>query len=306
MTQSNEKPRQTKTIIIDGGMGRELAAMGAPFKQPEWSALALMEAPETVRAAHDNFIQAGAEVIITNSYAVVPFHIGQERFDERGRELIRLSAEIAYNAANSANHKVLVAGSIPPLFGSYAPDAFDINNAEDIALPLIEEQDPFVDLWIIETISSIEEGTFIAKLLEKTNKPIWAAYTLTDREDENEPATIRSGESVKDAISAAQQWKHVEAILFNCSRPEEMADAIKIAKEHCKPNIQIGAYANSFGRKIKAGHLANNDLSTLREELTPDAYSDFASAWRGLGASIIGGCCGIGPDHIRKLKEVLS
>ena len=66
--------------ILDGGMGRELARMGAPFRQPEWSALALIEAPHFVRAAHDAFIAAGSQVITTNSYAVVPFHISDAVF----------------------------------------------------------------------------------------------------------------------------------------------------------------------------------------------------------------------------------
>jgi S-methylmethionine-dependent homocysteine/selenocysteine methylase len=67
-------------LLLDGGMGRQLQAMGAPFRQPEWSALALIEAPHTVQAAHAAFLHAGARVVTTNSYALVPFHLGQERF----------------------------------------------------------------------------------------------------------------------------------------------------------------------------------------------------------------------------------
>ena len=70
----------SELLILDGGMGRELKAMGAPFRQPEWSALALIEAPEKVGAAHAAFVLAGADVITTNSYALVPYHIGEERF----------------------------------------------------------------------------------------------------------------------------------------------------------------------------------------------------------------------------------
>ncbi len=66
--------------ILDGGMGRELLRIGAPFQQPEWSALALIEAPEFVRRAHDSFVQAGADIITTNYYALVPFHIVSQRF----------------------------------------------------------------------------------------------------------------------------------------------------------------------------------------------------------------------------------
>lgn len=68
-------------IILDGGLGHQLRAVGAPFRQPEWSALALMEAPQFVREVHDQFIAAGADVITTSSYAIVPFHIGEDRFE---------------------------------------------------------------------------------------------------------------------------------------------------------------------------------------------------------------------------------
>lgn len=74
-------------VILDGGMGRELQRRGAPFRQPEWSALALSEAPEAVLAVHTAYIEAGAQVITSNSYAVVPFHIGEERFAQEGRTL---------------------------------------------------------------------------------------------------------------------------------------------------------------------------------------------------------------------------
>ena len=86
---------KSKTILLDGGMGRQLARMGAPFRQPEWSALALMEAPATVAEAHGQFIAAGAEVITTNSYALVPFHIGEERFAKDGARLVDLCGRLA-------------------------------------------------------------------------------------------------------------------------------------------------------------------------------------------------------------------
>ena len=69
--------------ILDGGMSRELQRLGAELKQPEWSALALINAPDIVRQVHAEFIDAGADVVTTNSYALVPFHIGEERFRRR-------------------------------------------------------------------------------------------------------------------------------------------------------------------------------------------------------------------------------
>ncbi|MCY3351084.1 homocysteine S-methyltransferase, partial [Acinetobacter baumannii] len=110
--------------ILDGGLGRELARRGAPFRQPEWSALALIEAPETVKEVHLDFINAGAEVITTNNYAVVPFHIGQERFETDGVRLIKVAIEQAKNAVKESGKNVKIAGCLPPLFGSYRADLF--------------------------------------------------------------------------------------------------------------------------------------------------------------------------------------
>lgn len=87
--------------LLDGGTGRELKRIGAPFRQPEWSALALMQAPHYVRQVHDRFIAAGSSVITTNSYAIVPFHIGQEIFDSDGSRLATLAGSLARDAAIS-------------------------------------------------------------------------------------------------------------------------------------------------------------------------------------------------------------
>ena len=87
--------RKMPVIILDGGLGRQLSENGAPFRQPEWSALALMEAPHTVREVHDQFIAAGADVITTNTYAIVPFHIGEDRYEDQGGALLELAAKLA-------------------------------------------------------------------------------------------------------------------------------------------------------------------------------------------------------------------
>jgi S-methylmethionine-dependent homocysteine/selenocysteine methylase len=292
--------------LLDGGMGRELLAMGAPFKQPEWSALALMEAPESVRTAHDNFIRAGADVITTNTYAVVPFHIGNQVFAKEGRRLIKLAAQIARHAADEAQREVRVAGCIPPLFGSYEPENFDASKADRIIEPLLEEQQDLVDCWLLETTSAIAEARFACGHLPATGKPVWISYTLTDREDSiAEPSTLRGGEATRDAVAFARETDGVEAVLFNCSGPEEMEDAIKIAVDVAGEALRIGCYANSFAKAGRDEIRANAWLSDIRQEMTPDVYVQFAKTWKRAGASVIGGCCGIGPAHIKALYDTL-
>ena len=122
--------------ILDGGMGRELARVGAPFKQPEWSALALYEAPPAVTQVHQDFINHGAEIITTNSYAVVPFHIGETRFQADGLTLAKLAGKLAKQAVENSGKSAKIAGSLPPLFGSYRFDLFQVDKVQQVAQPL--------------------------------------------------------------------------------------------------------------------------------------------------------------------------
>ncbi len=294
---------QTITVL-DGGMGRELLRIGAPFRQPEWSALALMEAPERVLEAHRNFIAAGAEVITVNSYAVVPFHIGDERFARQGRDLVELAARLARQAADEADHPVRVAGSLAPLFGSYEPDQFDAALAPDLYRPIVEAQAPFVDVWLAETMSSIAEANAVAAAIEKGRRdaqPIWLAFCLPDVITGPEP-TLRSGDSIADLVDSfcGDASCRVDAFLINCSVPESIEAALPILRAVVPAELPIGAYANTFTPKTVV-QAANSGISEQRAELTPLVYADTADDWIELGATIVGGCCGIHPEHIVEL-----
>jgi S-methylmethionine-dependent homocysteine/selenocysteine methylase len=285
-----------KLTIIDGGMGRELKEIGAPFSQPLWSAQALIEAPEYVEKAHQNFIDAGAEVVIANSYACVPFHLGEERFQRDGVGLAKKAGRIARTVAPK---NVQVAGSIPPPLGSYRPDLFEAERAREIITQLYQAQDPYVDLWIAETISSIREFESIHSVLKQSKKDCYYAFSLSD--EMSDVACLRSGQAVKIA-AALVCFVGAKGILFNCSVPEVMEQAIVDAKQvidEYQADVEIGAYANNF-TPINTDHEANNTYQAMRE-LTPDDYLMFAKRWYQAGASVIGGCCGIGPSHIQAL-----
>lgn len=200
--------------LLDGGMSRELMRLNAPFRQPEWSALPLIETPHLVEQVHTDFLQAGADVITTNSYAIVPFHIGYERFDKDGQLLAERAGQLAKNAVRHVGHGK-VAGSIPPLFGSYRPDLFDKNQVDRLATPLINGLKNHADIWLLETQSSIIEPTeLIARLPH--NRPIWVSFTLDDTATSTDTPRLRSGESVQDAISAMLALDApIDTILFN-------------------------------------------------------------------------------------------
>ncbi|HDR9153324.1 homocysteine methyltransferase [Burkholderia vietnamiensis] len=295
--------------ILDGGMGRELLRMGAPFKQPEWSALALIEAPDYVRAAHEAFVRAGADVVTTNSYAVVPFHIGEERFAQHGLELADRAGRLAREAVANGTRPVQVAGSLPPLFGSYRPDLFDAGRAAPLLDTLIRGLAPHVDLWLGETLGSTAEARAIRTALGDDARPLWLSFTLDDTDDVpaiaagHAPARLRSGESVSAAVDATRAL-NAQALLFNCSQAEIMKSALLEARERAGATLALGVYANAFEPERQRS-AANTGLSALRADLEPDGYLAFAREWAAAGASLIGGCCGIGPEHIERLAEAL-
>lgn len=293
----------TEIRILDGGMGRELKRMGAPFEQPEWSALALIEGPHFVNLAHEAFIRSGADIITTNAYAVVPFHIGEERFSQDGTQLAALAAQIARQCADAADHPVAVAGSLSPVLGSYRPDLFQKEAALRIYRILIAAQMPFVDHWLAETQSSIAEIQTVREALGDTAKPLWVSFTLDDEPTDGQ-ALLRSGETVTAAVAAALAID-VGAVLFNCSQPEVMLPAVQAAVAEIRrqgKDIPVGVYANAFPAQSKEAE-ANSGLDEIRADLDPASYLRWAESWVAAGASIIGGCCGISPAHIAALAD---
>jgi len=289
--------------VLDGGTGRELKRIGAPFRQPEWSALALLEAPEYVTRVHEAYVGAGADVITTNSYAVVPFHIGDDRFKIEGAALAALSGRLARDVAVRAARPVAVAGSLPPICGSYRAEWFDAEFARPVLATLVGALRPYVSHWQAETLSSIAEARLVREVIGADGLPLWISYTVQD-DGRSAEARLRSGERVSEATEAAIALG-ASAVLFNCSQPEVMAAAIESACAVIGERaVRVGVYANAFPAQGDAEE-ANSNLHEIRKDLTPEGYLRFAREWAQRGADIIGGCCGIGPEHVAALRAGL-
>ncbi|WP_420452204.1 homocysteine S-methyltransferase family protein [Ilumatobacter sp.] len=292
--------------ILDGGMGKELRRIGAPFRQPEWSSLALIEAPEAVVRAHRNFIDAGATVITTNNYAVVPYHHDDDFFARRGIELTDLAGRLAREAADGADHEVLVAGSMPPLFGSYEPDAFDVDRGSPLYRDIAGALHQHVDLWLAETLSSIAEMDAVLDALDAigADGPVWIAFTLPESWAA-EGIALRSGETPSRIVDAiARRGDRVDAVLFNCSLPEQTGPALVELRgglAEIGSTVRTGAYANAFPASREDGYSARSVVFERRSELTAERYADFVAGWVDDGATIVGGCCDMYPEHIAAL-----
>lgn len=159
---------------------------------------------------------------------------------------------------------------------------------------------PFADIWLAETVSSLEEARFWRSSLPDDGKPFWVSFTLEDTIPHDVPV-LRSGENVHEAADFAVEIG-AAAMLFNCSQPEVMAEALKVAHE-AQGRLKLGVYANAFEPVQGQMNEANDGLDPIRADATPENYLAWVRQWADLGAEIIGGCYGIAPEHIRALAQ---
>ena len=193
------------------------------------------------------------------------------------------------------------------MFGSYQPEKFDPRAAADMMRLFREELADYADLFLAETHGSVAEAELFLTEFMPTGCPVWLSVTLEDVGVTVGQPRLRSGEPLGDVLALCQT-QAPGALLFNCSQPEVMEDAITVAHEHFSSDHSplIGVYANAFPLADEKYEGANTTLHKLRQDITPDAYADYAERWVAAGAGIIGGCCGISPLHIKCLKERLS
>jgi len=206
----------------------------------------------------------------------------------------------AKQAVKESGQNVLIAGCLPPLFGSYRADLFQENEAEKLAKPIIETLAPHVDFWLAETQSCLKEVETIHALLPNDHRDFWVSFTLQDELKLEQPL-LRSGENIQQAAEMIIRLG-AKAVLFNCCQPEVILKAIITIKSLLPDGIEIGAYANAFPPQNNEA-TANDGLDEVRTDLNPALYLKFAQEWKEAGATLIGGCCGIGPEHISELSK---
>lgn len=288
----------TEITLLDGGMGQELVARSGDEPTPLWATRVMLDHPGMVRDIHSDYFAAGATIATTNTYAIHHDRLARFGLDPMFHAL-HLRALAEAHEARAAHGSGRIAGSLGPLQASYRPDLTEpVAEAAPKYAEIARLLAPHVDLILIETAASIEaaEGAVIGA--QAAGKPVWLSVSV----DDHDGSRLRSGEPVADL---GRLLRHpIAALLANCSVPEAMAAALSALKPLGKP---FGAYANGFT------HISGNFLKdaptvkelTHRHDLTPEKYADFAMAWVALGATIVGGCCEVGPAHIRHLRDRL-
>ncbi len=286
-------------VLLDGGMGMELLQRSANKTPRLWSADYLLSKPELVTTIHRDFIDAGACVVTTNSYSASYTRMAMVGMQDQVPMLQERACELAIKARDqSGQARVAIAGCLPPLNRTYRPDRvrnFEENLEEYARLAAL--QAPYVDLFICETMSTAQEARAAAQAATAHNKPVWVSWSLQDQ-----APRLRSGESIEEAYGALAGLP-IGAVLVNCCPPESISQAMKSL---VATGLAAGGYANGFV-SIPLTFLPGKTREQLlsRTDLGPSEYAVFSNAWIDRGATIVGGCCEVGPSHIRTMRDQL-
>ncbi len=285
--------------LLDGSIGQELVKRSGDTPTGLWSTQVMIDHPELVRDVHASYFDAGATVATANTYAVLRDRLRRVGIEAHFETLLSTAMTTA-RAARDAAGGGQVAASIGPLNASYRPDIFPPpDEARKIYAEIVDHVKDSADILLIETVTSVDHAEGALRATDDADKPVWLAMST----DDFDGTVFRSGEKLADVADAVANHR-VDAVLLNCSRPEVVGDGLEVIKTFGKP---FGAYANGF-TKISDGfkqEFPTVDTLTERTDLGPGSYADFAMGWVAQGATIVGGCCEVGPDHIAELARQL-
>ncbi|MEN9605218.1 MAG: hypothetical protein RJB29_92 [Actinomycetota bacterium] len=276
---------------LDGGLSTALENNGNKLTTSLWTGELILVNPSEITKAHLDFINAGADIIITSSYQISYLGCSKRGWSEsKTDQALRGSTQLAKDAVLKSGKSVKVASSIGPYGaaladgseykGNYGVTKSALKDFHARRLEVLISTSP--DLLALETMPDTFEVEVLLELLSDCPIPYWVSYSCKAGNQTN------AGQSFTEAVSLA---KDAMAVGINCTAPELITDLL-LSAEGVKPFV---VYPNS-GRSWNA--------KTKEWEGSSEAGFDelLIKSWISAGAQIIGGCCGIGADEILNLK----
>lgn len=292
-----KKLEEGQILLLDGATGTELEKRGVPMHSKAWSAEAVLTHPAEVQAVHREYIDAGADLITVNSFSLAKHMLIPAGLAEQFRRMNSEAVKLAVRAREeSAAGQVAIAGSIAPTtFGSgvlpgypHRPEALSwyVEQAEVLA-------EAGADILIIEMIEDLEKGSLAVQAACATGLPVWLGFSCR-RNGAGELMLWDLRHTLTEGVAAISRIGGSAAFVMHTD-VSEATEAFAELKA-CWPVASgpLGIYAHS-GFFVMP-HWQFTDIS-------PADYALAAGGWIDMGARIIGGCCGIGPAHIRELKK---
>ena len=292
-----------QTRILDGGMGQELLARGMKPNSTLWSANAILDENyhQLVLDTHLDFIKAGAEIIVTTTFATRQKRLKENNLLDKFEYLNQKAGEIA-QLAKKKFPNTFVAGGIPPQNSTYEADDRDeaeiIENFNSQGKALNQ----YVDFFYFDVWSSIKEVECGIEAIKEFKKPYLVGLHIS------EGTTLPSGEKIKEIKNIIDE--NALGVMLSCVSPENFE---KNLEELRSLNIPFGFKLNGFvTTKLKQsyttvflGKKSNpNEILGKRQDLTPTRIQEIAKKFKDAGATILGGCCETNPSHIEAIAKI--
>lgn len=278
-------------LVLDGATGTELERRGVRADLPLWSAASLETSADVVRAIHKDYVSAGADIVVANTFRTNPRTLQRAGRLADGAALNQRAVDLARQATWEPGHRVLLAASVAPAEDCYHP--------ERVPAPAVlrEEHARMADwlaaagadlLWI-ETMGTSREAAAAAEAASARRLPFVVSFVVAENGD------LLGGDPLEEAVAALDAYGPL-AIGLNCIPPRGMSAIL--------PRLRA-----TTGRPL-AGYAHINNAKPLRgwsyaQSQTPEQYAAAAREWIALGVGIVGGCCGTTPLHIRALRALL-
>ena len=289
-----------KIKLLDGSMSFPMEHLGYNLKNKLWTGMALISDPDIIKNIHKDYINAGADYISTSTYQV-----SYDRLQNMGyqsseiKKVFQKSIDLVKEAIKESRSKkeIKIVGSFGP-FASYDPNTSEYvgkyNSTDDEIknfhlnnINIIEETD--LDIILYETIPCLREIEILSKVLSQTNKEIWISITC------NENIEFRDGSSFKEACKIISQIEQITTLGINCFSPLLVEKALKELKKYSNKKTLV--YPNSgekYNPKDKYWS-GKNEFNNL-----------MIKNWLSLSPDIIGGCCRVGYNNIKKMREEID
>jgi S-methylmethionine-dependent homocysteine/selenocysteine methylase len=302
-------------LLLDGAIGTQIQEMGAPMDNAAWAAAALHTHPNTVRRMHELYIQAGCDVITTNTYSsarhnIEPLGLGDSTY-ELNLRAVALAQDARDRAARDrpvwiggsiSNFGILVGGEPKKALHRHARQRQSIT-AEQARANLVEQAEILaesgVDFLMVESTGSMEHRKWILDACRSTGLPVWTGFRC--RVDRGDPV-VKVGYSVETPFAdglAEVDRIGTDAIAIFHSLIDDTTAAIKIARE------QFGGPLVVYPEADRTDYTATYKNEGEETKITPADYAALARRWVDMGVQVIGGCCGIGLPFIRPLRDAL-
>jgi S-methylmethionine-dependent homocysteine/selenocysteine methylase len=291
-----ERMTDGDVVVIDGGMGSELEARGAPMDHQAWCGRANLEAPDLVRAIHEDYIGAGADVIIANTFPTNRAAMAAAGFGDRVEEMNRAAVGAALEARERAagGRAVAVAGSMS-IWGPWEEASGGELPSEAVVLDVYREQGEMlaaagVDLIVLEMLDV--RWAPAVRAAAETGLPVWAGL-WAHLDGDGRLITPKTGAPLEDDLPAVLGGgEGLAAVLVMHSVLEAVPPALDLIARH---------WSGPRGAYPHAGHFERPNW--VFEDIPPGALAHAAEGWIDQGARLVGGCCGTRPEHIRALRE---